>query len=202
MQAKKPLTQRQREVLNKILNFIAHNGYSPSYRQVAQLLDTTNVSTAQYFVEEFQKKGYLQQKNKGHKSITPMSEPKTVPLLGFIAAGRPIEPIENPEDITVPESIDYNAKYPHYALKVKGDSMVEMGILSGDIVLIKHQLTAEPGDAVVAITEEGATLKIYKIKNGMPVLEARNKNFPDIKPEKLEIRGKFIGLVRTSAQYF
>lgn len=202
MQEKKPLTKRQREVLNKILNFIAHNGYSPSYREVAELLNTSNVSTAQYFIEEFQRKGYLQEKGKGHRSITPLSEPKTVPLLGFIAAGRPIEPIENPEDITVPDNMEFNTKYPHYALKVKGDSMEEMGILSGDIVLIKHQLTAEPGEAVVAITEEGATLKIYKVKNGKPVLEARNKNYPDIEPDRLEIRGKFIGLIRTSEQYF
>lgn len=180
---------------------MAKNGHSPSYRELAGLLGTDNVSTAQYFVEELQKKGHLKSKEGGAKGITPISEPRTVPLLGFIAAGSPIEPIETPEDVLVPSNVVFDSKYPHYALRIKGDSMIDMGILDGDTVLVKHQLTANHGDVVVAITEHGATLKIYKLKAGKPILEARSSNFPTIVPKELEIRGKFVGLIRTSKQY-
>lgn len=200
MQDLKMLTRRQKEVLNIILRFVAHNGHAPSFRDLAGLLGTDNVSTAQYFVEELQRKGYLKEKGKGVRGISPINNPKTVPMLGIIAAGTPIEPFENPENIVVPNSIEFDSHYPHYALRVKGDSMIDMGILSGDIVLIKHQLVANSGDVVVAITEKGATLKIYKKVDGKQVLEARNKDFPTIIPRQLEIRGKFVGLIRTSTQ--
>jgi repressor LexA len=196
MQDNKDLTKRQKEVLTIILKFITQEGRSPTFRELAKLLKTGNVSTAQYFVEELQKRGYLRGKNEGTRGISPINKPKVIQLLGYIAAGNPIEPMENPEEIIVPNSISLDSKYPHYALRVRGTSMVDMGILPNDIVLIKHQLTANTGDVVVAITENGATLKVYKKENGRIILEAKNKDFPNIIPKKLEIRGKFIGLIR------
>ncbi len=76
--------------------------------------------------------------------------------------------------------------------------MIDMGILDDDVVLIKHQMTAENGNVVVAITEDGATLKVYKKKGKKIILEPRNKNYPIIEPKELEIRGKFVGLIRNS----
>lgn len=74
--------------------------------------------------------------------------------------------------------------------------MIDMGILDNDIVLIQHKMTADNGDVVVAVTEDGATLKVYKEKNRKIILESRNKDYPVIEPDKLEIRGKFVGLIR------
>lgn len=197
MQDQKPLTKRRKEVLILILKFIAEKGYSPSLKEIAGLLGTENVSTAQYFVDELHERGYLKKGSRQERVITPISEPTIVPLLGLIAAGAPIEPIENPEDILVPSSIRVDRRYPHYALKIRGDSMIDMGILDGDIVLIRHQMTAENGDIVVAVTEKGATLKVFMKKGEKVILVPRNKNFPLIIPKKLEIRGKFVGLIRS-----
>lgn len=199
MQTIKPLTAKQKKALDYIRNSVVHRGYAPSLKEVAEFLGTENLSTAQYYIEELLIKGYLTKTKNKTRGITPTSSKHEIPLLGFIAAGEPIDPIENPENITVPDSININTHYPHYALKVKGDSMMEMGILDKDIVIVKHQMTAENGDVVVAITEKGATLKVFKRVGNQVKLEPRNKNFQAIIPESLEIRGKFVGLIRPSS---
>lgn len=198
MQEIKPLTARQRQVLNFVNSFVREKKYSPSLKEIAKELKTSNLSTAQYFIEQLRKKGYLKKDEGKTRGITPLPNPHAIPLLGYIAAGEPIEPIENPEDITVPENVKIDIRYPHYALKVKGDSMIDMGILDGDIALIRHQFIANNGDVIVAITEKGATLKVFKKEGGKIVLEPRNKDYPKIIPEQIEVRGKFIGLIRNT----
>lgn len=193
----KPITSKQKVVLNFINSFLVENGYSPSLRDIASHIKVTNLSTAQYFVEELLKKGYLDKRPNSSRGITPKTSNQTVPMLGYIAAGKPIEPIETPTPIQIPSSITLNPQYPHYALKIKGDSMMDMGILNGDTVLIRHQLTANDGDVIVGITEDGATLKVFRKKDHKIVLEPRNNSFPKLYPKQLEIRGKFIGLIRT-----
>ncbi|HUV42993.1 MAG TPA: transcriptional repressor LexA [Patescibacteria group bacterium] len=198
MQELKPLTKKQKKTLDFITSFIAKNGYSPSLKEIAKFLGATNLSTAQYFVEELEKKDYLKRAPYKNRGIIPTNKTKTIPLLGNIAAGKPIEPIENPEDIEIPQNIKLDTRFPHYALKVVGDSMFDMGIIDNDIVLIRHQITAESGDTVVAITEKGATLKIFRKSGGKIFLEPRSKKFKKYSPKKLEIRGKFCGLIRKS----
>ena len=194
----KPLTEKQKKTLDFLNSFIEKNGYSPSLKEIAKFLKTKNLSTAQYFVEELEKKGYLKKLLHKNRGIILINKSQAAPLLGYIAAGKPIEPIENPETIEIPRNIKLDTRHSHYALQVKGDSMIDMGILDDDIILIRHQMTAENGDVVVAITEDGATLKMYREKNGAIYLEPRNKNYPIIKPKELEIRGKFCGLIRGS----
>lgn len=196
MQEIKPLTARQRQVLNFINSFVREKGYSPSLREIAQELKTSNLSTAQYYIEQLEEKGYLKRDEGKTRGITPLHNPHTIPLLGYIAAGEPIEPIENPEDVTVPENVKIDIRYPHYALKVKGDSMIDMGVLDGDIALIRHQFIANNGDVVVAVTERGATLKVFTKEGDKIVLEPRNKDYPKIFPEQLEVRGILVGLIR------
>lgn len=192
----KPITGRQKEALDFINSFIQDKGYAPSLRELAAFLETKNLSTAHYFVKELEKKGYLRRDHYKNRGITPITPKQTVPLLGNIAAGEPIEPIENPEPIEVPQNIKLSAGKSYYALRVKGDSMMDMGILDNDIVLIKHQMTADLGDVVVGITEKGATLKILGRKNGRTVLEPRNTKYKTIIPNQLEVRGVFVGLIR------
>jgi repressor LexA len=198
MQGVLPLTQRQKQALDYITKYIQENGYSPALKDVAGFLGTENLSTAQYFIEQLSQKGYLKRETYKNRGISPISQSQTVQLLGYIAAGNPIEPIENPLTVSLPKDLQLDQKYPHYALKVKGDSMMDMGILDGDTVLIRHQLIAKDGDVVVAITEKGATLKVYRKKGQEVYLEAKNKDYSNIYPEQLEIRGKFVGLIRSS----
>ncbi|NCN59297.1 repressor LexA [Candidatus Roizmanbacteria bacterium CG22_combo_CG10-13_8_21_14_all_38_20] len=193
----KPLTNRQKEALDFINSFISTKGYSPSLKELAQFLKTENLSTAQYFVQELMKKGHLKRDPYKNRGIISVAQKQTVPMLGYIAAGTPIEPIEDSTPIQVPTNIKLNKNDSYYALKVKGDSMIDMGVLDNDIVLIKHQMTANVGDVVVGITENGATLKILGEKNGKKVLEPRNHRYDTIIPEQLEIRGVFVGLIRT-----
>jgi len=191
----KPLTPRQKRALDFINKFIEEHEYPPSLQEIAKYLKKS-ISTAQHYVDELFIKGYLEKEENLARGITPVEkESRKIPLLGFIAAGEPIEPLENPEPIKVPLNL-IQKPGQYYALKVKGDSMIEDGIMDRDIVVIKHQLTADPGDTIVAITEKGATLKIFKKKNGKIFLEPRNRNLPNIYPKELEIRGKFCGLIR------
>lgn len=192
----KPLTNRQKEALDFINAFIRENGYSPSLKELANFLETENLSTAQYYIQELEKKGYLQRDPHKNRGITTITQKRPVPLLGYIAAGEPIEPMEDSEPVQVPTNIKLDKNHSYYALRVKGDSMIDMGILDNDIVLIKHQMTANVGDVVVGITENGATLKILGERNGKKVLEPRNTKYDTIIPEQLEIRGLFAGLIR------
>lgn len=196
MQDIRPLTEKQKQVLDFVANFAQENGFAPSLREVADFIATDNLSTAQYYIEQLTEKGYLKKDSYKNRGISPVFQKQTVQLLGLIAAGMPIEPLENPTSVTLPKDLSLDQRYPHYALRVKGDSMIDMGILSEDVVLIRHQMTANDGDVVVAITESGATLKVLKKDRDKIRLVAKNKNFPDIYPKQLEIRGKFVGLIR------
>lgn len=197
MQNIKPLTGKQKEILDFINFFVRENGYSPTLQEIANHIGK-NLSTAQYFVKELGEKGYLVKNANKARGIFPILNQHNIPLLGYIAAGKPIEPIENPEEILIPNNMKVDIQYPHYALKVRGDSMIDMGILNDDIILIRHQMTADIGDVVVGITEKGATLKRLGRKNGITVLEPRNPKYGIIIPKELEIRGKFVGLIRQS----
>lgn len=193
----KPLTDKQKRALDFVNSFMQEKGYAPSLRELAKFLDTENLSTAQYYIEELEKKGYLKRDPHKNRGIAPIIQKRTVPVLGYIAAGEPIEPIEDSELVQIPTNIKLDKNHSYYALRVKGDSMIDMGILDNDIVLIKHQMTADKGDVVVGITEKGATLKIFDRENGRIVLKPRNKKYNSIKPEQLDIRGVFVGLVRS-----
>lgn len=186
------LTPKQKQVLDFIRDFIAENGYPPSLAETARKFHKS-IPTIHQYIETLKAKGFLTKEDDVARGIY-IQQPQIF-LLGKIAAGQPIEPLENPEPIEVPkEMISSGANY--YALEVKGDSMIDEGILDHDIIVVKHQNTADSGDIIVAITEKGATLKVFRQKNGKIYLEPRNKKLKNICPNDLEIRGKFVGLVR------
>ena len=189
------LTPKQKAVLDFINRFTVKHGYAPSLQEIADHLKKS-ISTAQHFIEELQEKGYLKKKENVARGISSTKETKRqIFKLGYIAAGEPIEPIENPEPIDVPSSF-INSSGNYYALEVRGSSMIDDNIQDSDTIIIKHQQTAEDGDIVVAITENGATLKVFRRRNGKIYLEPRNKELKPIYPSYLEIRGKYLGLLR------
>lgn len=187
-------TPKQKQILDFIGAFYKREGYSPSLAEIARNFKKS-VPTIHRFIETLKEKGLLGKEENIWRGIIPNSATREIFLLGYIAAGRPIEPIENPEPIQIPISmIPQTGNF--YALRVAGDSMIDDGILDSDTIIIKYQKTAENGDRVVAVTEDGATLKVYREKNGRVFLEPRNKKFKIISPKKIEIRGKFAGLIR------
>lgn len=192
----KSLTPKQKKVLDFIKTFREEKGFSPSLREIARHF-RKSVPTIHQYIEALAEKGFLEKEAMAARAIKPNTEETEIFLLGYIAAGEPIEPLENPEPINVPLSM-ISLPGNYYALRVKGDSMIEDGICDKDVVVIKHQLTADPGDTVVAITEKGVTLKIFRRKNGKIFLESRNKRLKTISPRTLNIRGIFCGLIRKS----
>ena len=191
------LTPKQKKVLDFIKKYTSKNDYSPSLREISDHIGKS-LSSAQHFVEELRDKGYLQKAEGVARGISASDKRSgRIFKLGYIAAGEPIEPIENPEPIDIPISL---IKSPgnYYALEVRGTSMIEDNILDRDMIVIKQQQTAVDGDRGVAITENGATLKVFRNKNKKIYLEPRNRNLKSIYPKSLEIRGKFVGLIRNA----
>jgi repressor LexA len=134
------------------------------------------------------------------QSLQRGEDASTVPLVGRIAAGMPIEAMEHgPTQLGVPTTM-LSASGEHYALEVKGDSMIEAGIFEGDIVVIRRQDTADTGDIVVALIENHeATLKRLRRKGGAIALEAANPAYETrlYRTDQVQIQGKMVGLVRT-----
>ena len=194
-----PLTPKQKKILNFIKSFTKKNDYSPSLEEIAKHFKLKAVSTVHQYVETLKRKGYLKKEDHQPRSFSPLkktSEVIEVPLLGFISAGQPIEAIENPETIEVSRQLIPHAENI-FALKVKGNSMIDEGIFDGDTVIIKKQETAENGETIVAIINQNeATLKkIYREKNRIR-LQPANQSLLPIFVDEVEIKGKVISVIR------
>jgi len=195
------LTKRQKQILDYIKNFIQDKGYSPSLEDIRRHFKLSSRSTAHYYVETLARKGYLNKLDNQARAIEitnrkERSDLVEIPLLGVIAAGEPIEAIENPETIKVPKS-QLSKAGEHYALRVQGNSMIDEGIFDGDIVVIRKQPDAENGETVVAlINDNEVTLKkIYKEKTGFR-LQPANPNLKPIFTKELIVQGKVITVIR------
>jgi len=163
------LTKRQKQILEYITKYMKRNGYAPSLGEIGRYFKLSSVATIHQHVENLKTKGYLKKIENQPRSIE-LNKRKSldltnVPLFGTIAAGEPIEAIEDKETIDVPKS-QLSKSGEHYALRVRGDSMTGEGIFDGDNVIIRKQLDAENGETVVAlINDNEVTLKkIYKEK--------------------------------------
>src|SRR3990167_3866012 len=196
-----PLTKRQKEILDYTHEFIKDNGYSPSLEEIAHHFKLSSVATVHQHIAALKAKNYLSAEENQPRSINvygkkDIKDQITLPLLGIIAAGAPIEAIENPEPITVSKS-SLSRSGRHYVLKVKGDSMINEGIFNGDFVIIREQPTAEQGDTVVAIINGNeATLKKFYINNDLFMLKSANPYVPPILTKELVIRGRVISVIR------
>lgn len=201
------LTKKQAQVLQFLTSFFEKNGFAPSLKEIAAHFEVS-IPTAQGYLSALVYKGAIgRNPNKPRSLIFKEKKPKnmtvSVPLLGTISAGEGIIVYEEqtPELVESPAPM-ITSGYNHYALRVVGFSMVGDGIMDGDIILVRQQSTAEIGDPIVAILkgdfEERAALKRFYPKGDIIELRPRNPLMPPIrvKPEELEIRGKFIGLIR------
>ncbi|BBE31701.1 lexA repressor [Tepiditoga spiralis] len=201
----KKLTSKQSLVLEFIKDYISKNSYAPSVRDVMKHFNFKSPRAAHKHLITLEEKGYIERNNvsRGIKLTSKSGEiftsEKVVPVVGKIAAGAAIEAIENIID-TVPLSSNYFSKNNEYfALLVEGTSMIEAHIMSGDYVIIKKQDFAKNNDIVVALIDGNyATLKKFRKKDDIIHLIPENKNMNIIKvePDRLQIQGVMVGLIR------
>jgi len=194
------LTKRQKQIFDYIKKFIKAKSYAPSLDEIRRHFRLSSKSTIYQHIEALKIKGYLAKLDHRARAIEILENKKTklaeIPLLGTIAAGEPIEAIENPDTILVPQ--DYIGKYgDYYALRVQGNSMIDQGVFDGDTVIIREQKTADNGQMVVAIIDDNqATLKkIYQEKDRIRLQPANPSLFPIYRKE-VEIRGIVAQIIR------
>lgn len=198
MKKQLPLTKKQSEILSFIKNFIENNDYSPSYREIAKALALSSVATVAEYINVLSQKGYLSKEGSSARSLqlTPSWDERIfeIPLMGLIAAGRPIEAIRTNETIEIPRDM---TGHNVFALKVHGDSMIEDGILDGDFVIIERTNNPKNGDIVVAlIDQDNVTLKrFFKEKNRIR-LQPANKNYKPIYTRRAIVQGRLKGVIR------
>lgn len=198
------VTKRQKQVLDFITSYQKRKGYAPALEEIQRNFGFASVSTAHFHVSKLRDLGYLAKRENKPRSIDVIGREAMIkiPLLGTIAAGQPIEAIQEKETIAVPKS-----KVPPvsevYALRVVGDSMIDENINDGDIVLVRHQATAENGQKVVALIDNyEATLKKFYKEKGHIRLQPANKNIEPIIIDKgvpVAIQGIVLDVIQTES---
>lgn len=195
------LTEKQARLLKFIRDYATHRGYPPSLREMADFMGVRALSTVHQHLATLQEKGLVGRAAERARNVSIENVPKLVkvPILGEIAAGLPIEPIEDPEPYYVSTDI-IKSSANHYALRVRGDSMIDDGVQDGDVVVIKAQNYVDrTGQTIVAITNNEATLKRFGgVEDGMVKLVPRNPRLSPmfVDPYTFEVRGVMVGLIR------
>lgn len=192
------------DVFAYIRRYNDENGFPPSVRDICGALNIKSTATAYDYINRLREQGYLDKAEKKNRSVVVRgSSSVRVPLLGVVNAGRPILAVENNEGYyTLPEA-EFKGD-DLFLLCVHGESMIEAGIFDGDKIIVKRTQTAENGEIVVAMfddgTEDGATVKRFFQRDGKIILHPENSTMEDIVPENQEsirILGRVIGLMRS-----
>ena len=196
------LTPRQRDVLRTIADFVEWNGYAPTLEEIARQM-RIGKPTAQQYIRALEQKGALRRKRYAHRgievvrseSITKRTE---LPILGRIAAGRPLEAVEAREVVDIAGVLGLEMGKDVYLLQVRGDSMVEEGIFDGDYVVVERREMAENGQTVVALLEDGSvTLKKFYREKGRVRLQPAHPAMQPIYAKRVTIQGVVRGVVRS-----
>ncbi len=189
------LSTAQNRVLNSIITWLKENNHPPTLRELCRESGLKSTWTIRHHLRKLEEAGYLKLKEGLSRGIFLLKKSTGIPLLGKVSAGKPFEAIENIEGL-----IDLNYIFSCtdniFALKVKGDSMINAGIFDGDIVFVKKQATAVNGDIVAAIIDEEATVKRFKKTETGVKLLAENPKYEPIISKNVKIAGKVIGVIR------
>ena len=197
-----PLTKRQREILDYLNEFIQQHGYAPSLEEIGRRFGLSSLATVHKHLTNLQEKGFIKRAWNRSRSVE-MVPTRTggraieLPLLGYVAAGLPIEAVASSETIAVPE--DLVGKRDTYVLRVRGDSMIDEQIRDGDYVIVEERHTAENGETVIALVNgSDATLKKLFREHGQIRLQPAN---PAMQPivvaaDQVQIQGVVIGVMR------
>lgn len=201
---RRDITQRQKQVLDFIEDHIATKGYPPTVREIGKGVNLSSSSTVHSHLKALEDAGLIKREAvltraiipTRHKSLVSETDDiKYVPILGRIAAGNPILASEDIEG-AFPLPRDFLAGSDGFMLRVKGESMIEDGIMDGDLVIVRKQETAENGDIIVALIENEATIKHFFKEDGRIRLQPANSRMKPIYAMNVTIVGKVIGLLR------
>lgn len=200
------LTRKQEETLNVIKKFIAKNGYSPSVREICDIMHLNSTATVFVHMKHLMDKGYIKQASNKFRTLEVLVPNEylkinenivNVPLLGKITAGNPIEAIEYPDEYMALPAFMIPKNEEIFTLKVEGMSMKNVGIYDKDIVIVKRTNSAKNGDIVVALDKEGyTTLKTFYKEKGFFRLQPENETMSPIILDNINILGIAIGLYR------
>lgn len=200
------LTDKQKNILQVIKQLIAKNGYPPTVREIGQKAKLSSPATIHFHLTKLEEKGYIKKgdnKNRTIEILVPneyledKSDVVNVPLLGKVTAGTPIEAIETPDEyIALPASLLKNKKEV-FTLKVSGESMINVGIYDGDILIVERKNTAINGETVVAMNDNNeVTVKTFYKEKDHFRLQPENDTMEPIILKEVTILGKVIGLYR------
>ncbi|MDX1494805.1 MAG: transcriptional repressor LexA [Longimicrobiales bacterium] len=199
-----PLTKRQKEILDYIESFIDDRGYAPSFEEIADHFGYSSLATVHEHLSNLERKGYIRKSYNesrsielvGHETDTPVLE---LPLLGSVAAGLPIEAVQDNETLAVPPDM-VSRRRDNYVLRVEGNSMIEEQIRDGDYIVVQAQDNAEDGQMVVAlVADESATVKkLYREPGNRIRLQPANPTMEPIFADAHDVRiqGVVVGVIR------
>jgi repressor LexA len=209
-----PLTPRQQQVYDFIQLYIKEHSHSPSHAELMRHFQWKSLGTVQDMLNAIQRRGYLSREKSTAHSLTlaPLSSPSlpssppqvwssagaTLPILGQVAAGRPLESYSHQEELNVPSQM-LKGSGDFYILKVAGDSMLQEGILDGDHVIVRKQSAANNGDIVVAFIDDGASIKKFFQKKSKIELHSANPKYSPLiitPKQNFRIEGVYCGLMR------
>ena len=192
------IEQKLKGLYEYIQEYISNNGFSPTVRDICKDLQIKSTATAHYYLNKLSEQGLLNKADDKKRaiSINKKTMPTiSVPLIGTVTAGSPILAVENLEGY-YPLPYDYKSENDLFMLKVRGESMINAGILNGDKIIVKKQETAENGDIVVALFDDEATVKRFFKRDGKLIFHPENDAMSDIVVDNANILGVVIGLMR------
>jgi repressor LexA len=197
-----PLTKRQREIMDYLQEFIQQHGYAPSLEEVGRRFGLSSLATVHKHLTNLQEKGFIRRSWNRSRSVELIparvgQRAIELPMLGYVAAGLPIEAVASAETIAVPE--DLVGRRDSYVLRVKGDSMIDEHIRDGDFVIVEDRKTADNGEMVIAlIGGQDVTLKKFYRENGRIRLQPANPAMQPIfvDPSNVQLQGVVVGVMR------
>ena len=197
------ITNKQEEILEYIKDQIMNRGFPPAVREICEAVNLKSTSSVHAHLETLEKNGYIRRDPTKPRAIEILDdnfnmvrrELVNVPVVGRVAAGEPILATENVESY-FPIPAEYVPKNPTFMLTVKGDSMINAGIFSGDHLLIEQKSTAENGEIIVALLDDSATVKTFYKEDGHYRLQPQNDAMEPIITDDVQILGKVIGVFR------
>jgi repressor LexA len=197
-----PLTKRQREILDYLNDFIAQHGYAPSLEEIGKRFNLSSLATVHKHLTNLQDKGFIKRAWNRSRSVELLQTRSggravELPLLGFVAAGSPIEAVAGTESISVPEELV--GRRDTYVLRVRGSSMIDEQIRDGDFVIVEDRKTADNGEMVIALLNgTDATLKKFYRENGRVRLQPANPSMEPIMvpADHVQIQGVVVGVLR------
>ena len=197
------ISKKQQEILEYIKSQILERGFPPSVREICEAVNLKSTSSVHSHLETLEKNGYIRRDPTKPRAIEILDdnfnltrrEMVNVPIIGQVAAGQPILAEQNIEDY-FPIPVERMPNKQTFLLKVKGESMINAGILDGDLVLVQEEKTASNGDMVVALIDDGATVKTFYKEEGVIRLQPENDFMDPIIVQDVSILGKVIGVMR------